>query len=89
MWRMKIRRLVERLGCHLFSCYVPDAIPECGRCREGIYDAGFVQVGIISWIRIRLSRVRPVCRCANCGSLMLNRGDYCCSDKCSDEWVPF
>lgn len=80
---------MKRILCKLCSCATISDHQECARCGSGIYDANFVQLGVLSALRSRAARIRPFIRCPQCKRLMINRGLVVCSDKCFENWIPF
>ena len=81
-----------RIRCRLLGCN-PDRHAECYRCVTYVYDADFIQRGLIVpvinlfWY---LRGWRPYRRCAHCHrSMWFRLQGPCCSAECYDRWIPF
>lgn len=84
-----------RIICRLFGCRF-GCEPFCDRCGAYIYDWTFVQVGRLNWICrgydwLNFMVIQAIIgrRCATCGRRFWRGGQYCCSTKCYDQWIPF
>jgi hypothetical protein len=83
-----------RIRCELWGCWC-DENCACPRCGAALYDADFVQIGKLQWVRdVRsflhgaykfTNRHCDVCR----RRIWFTRNAPCCSRKCYDQWIPF
>lgn len=82
-----------RIRCFLWGCWC-DENSACPKCGAALYDADFIQIGKLDWMRRMrgsLNGLRYLMsrRCEVCGKRMKFSRDYTCSPKCADEWIPF
>ena len=84
-----------RIRCVLWGCWC-DQNSSCPKCGAALYDADYIQIGKLEWIRKVVGFFRGIYRFANrrcevCGKkIRFNRhDDYTCSDECFDKWLPF
>jgi hypothetical protein len=86
-----------RLHCHLFGCAVAATYPACARCNADLYEGPFIERGVNYYVDAAFDPVRrhiiwPIMgkRCCQCRRRYWRGYDeYCCSEKCFDEWLPF
>jgi hypothetical protein len=85
-----------RILCHIFGCELEDRSGGCRRCGTWIYDWPFIQPEMallhpwykFTWWLIRNKRYFYH-RCDVCETRQFFTEDYCCSQKCYDDWYPF
>lgn len=83
-----------KLRCKAFGCGW-DGHSSCERCGTDLYE-GFIPREACwfrhcyhaLWLWRRGKRWRKH-ECDHCKAVMFFTEEYCCSDKCYDEWVPF
>lgn len=85
---------MARIRCYLWGCWC-DENSACPKCGAALYDADFIQIGRLDWMRsIRryLGGVWLFCnrRCPVCNKGMrFTWHGPCCSEKCAEDYLPF
>lgn len=88
----------RRILCRVWGCIgTPESNGyDCKRCRTNLYEGLWVEPDgslmrwyyrLIAWWLYR-SYYR-FHRCEVCDAALFLTDDYCCSDDCYDNWIPF
>lgn len=96
-----MQRLKRRM-CLWWGCWGTDDFGCCPRCDAHIYYPDYVETGSLNWILVAIGNIRYYFsrtvervvgrRCDVCKNRFHPiewEGDFCCSDQCYKNWIPF